>query len=58
MGFFKFKNISLDSYEANNLVKTSFGTKSDEHIEDNIIINMNLLDVIKKLYKDKSMEHS
>ena len=39
MGFFKFKNISLDSYEANNLVKTSFGTKSDEHIEDNIIKN-------------------
>lgn len=39
MGLFKFKNISLDSYEANNLVKTSFGTKSDEHIEDNIIKN-------------------
>ena len=37
MRFFKIKNISLDSYETNNLVKSSFGTKSNDHIEDNLI---------------------
>lgn len=39
MGFFKVKNISLDSYQTNNLVKSSFGSKSENHIEDNLINN-------------------
>ena len=39
MGFFKIKNITLDSYQTNNLVKSSFGTKSDDRLEDNIIHN-------------------
>ena len=39
MNLFKLKNVSLDSYETNNLIKTSFGSKSDEHIEDNLVNN-------------------
>lgn len=33
----RIKNISLDSYQTNNLVKSSFGTKTNDHLEDNII---------------------
>lgn len=39
MGIFKVKNITLDSYEKNNLVKSSFGTRSNDHIEDNLVKN-------------------
>lgn len=39
MGLFNVKNITLDSYETNNLVKSSFGNRSDDHIEDNLIKN-------------------
>lgn len=39
MGLFKIKNITLDSYQTNNLVKSSFGTRSKDHIEDNLIKN-------------------
>ena len=39
MGIFKVKNITLDSYETNNLVKSSFGTRSKDHIEDNLVKN-------------------
>lgn len=33
----KIKNITLDSYQTNNLVKTSFGTRTNDNLEDNII---------------------
>ena len=39
MGLFKVKNITLDSCEANNLVNSAFGNKSNDHIEDNLIKN-------------------
>lgn len=39
MGLFKVKNFNLDSYETNNLVKSSFGNRSDDHIDDILIKN-------------------